>query len=231
MKKIILIIVLVICSISSYAQDRELFPVDWEKIETTVATMPDSVKSLVQRLAGPTLDKTLTWDERRLAIYGQSIISGNKERGLVDKAIGLFNEDKYKEAIQVAQKVLEINPLNVSALNICQRSIGLLNKTGVTTFSMSEGQIYYNRERRIYNTIATTGDGSIDYPFYVTSVPEEYCFMRYYMNLWEYESQSLVGTCDEITLAETSEYYSEEKIYFEVSRLLKNYNASDPQTH
>lgn len=218
MRKVLLFVLLVLGTLSIHAQERELHPIDWKVIETTTLSMPDSIKSLVSRLSGTKFDPTLTWDERRLAIFGQSILSENKEEDLAYKAIDKYNEEKYIEAIQLAKKALEINPLNVSALNTTRECIMSLIESGDTSFKDSDAELYHNRAYRIYNTIATTGDGSKENPFYVTCVSEEYCFLRFYLNLWEYESQSLVGQCDLFKLKETSKYYPYDTIYFETSR-------------
>lgn len=202
------------------ANARELFPIDWKQIESTVTEYTDSVKSLIVRLSGPTLDKTLTWEERRLAIYGQSIFSENKESDMANKAVEMYRAEKYKESIEYAKQALEINPLNVAALYAYKNCIAALVKSGDTSYSMDDGQILHNREQRIYNTIATTGDGSKENPFYVTCVAEEYYFMRYYLDLWEWSGQSLVGMCDVFDLTEESKYYSSKTIYFDTSRSL-----------
>ena len=66
-----------------------------------------------------------------------------------------------------------------------------------------------------------TGLGNEEYPFCVTTVSDEYEFMRNYLELYEYEEQALIGSCDVFTLKETSEYYSDKKIYFDATRPLE----------
>lgn len=72
---------------------------------------------------------------------------------------------------------------------------------------------------RIFNTIAMTGDGSAKHPFYVTKVSDEYCFMRFFLDLWEYKMQAATSNCDVITLNKTSKYYDKSQIYFEITRV------------
>ena len=72
---------------------------------------------------------------------------------------------------------------------------------------------------RIFNTIAMTGDGSHNAPFYVTKVSDEYCFMRYYLNLWKYKGQAATACCDIIALDESSSYYDQPTIHFEITRV------------
>ena len=45
--------------------------------------------------------------------------------------------------------------------------------------------------------------------------------MRYYLELWEYNGQKLIGTCDVFDLKETSKYYDDKEIWFDTSRSLK----------
>ena len=70
---------------------------------------------------------------------------------------------------------------------------------------------------RIFNTIAATGYGSEEHPFCITSVADEYVFMRNYLEIYRIKQQTLVGVCDVFILEETSQYYSEQKIYFDAT--------------
>ena len=80
---------------------------------------------------------------------------------------------------------------------------------------------------RLYNTIASTGRGTAEEPFSVTSVGDEYSFINYYLDIWKIKGQSLVNVgknkvpCDVIHLNEKSEYWEEPDIYFEISRVLQ----------
>ena len=80
---------------------------------------------------------------------------------------------------------------------------------------------------RLYNTIASTGRGTAEEPFFVTSVPDEYSFINYYLDIWKIKGQSLVNVgknkvpCDIIHLNEKSEYWEKPDIYFETSRVFQ----------
>ena len=219
MKKALLGLMLSLWTLSVYAE-RELFPIKWNEIENAVAANPNQVKSLVERLALPTLDKTLTWDERRLAFYGQSILIKDKEDGKVREATSAYNAGQYEKSLSIAKEALTINALSLSALRIAENSILYLIEAGNAEYQKSDAEVFYNRAFRIYNTIATTGDGSSEHPFFVTKVSDEYDFMRYYLELWDYSGQSLVGTCDVFDLEKTSKYYSEKRVWFDSSRSL-----------
>ena len=121
----------------------------------------------------------------------------------------------------MAKKMLDINPLNLNALiSSCNNLIVMAkDSTQWKDVTMDDVQPYLNRAMRILNTIAVTGDGSSEHPFYVTKVSDEYCFMRYYLDLWDYKMQAATSCCDVITLDGSSEYYNKPEIYFEVTRV------------
>lgn len=94
-------------------------------------------------------------------------------------------------------------------------------ESGDESRTRDEGQLFYNRGIRALGAIAWTGNGSEEHPFCVTKVSDEYCFMRYYLELWRYDAQRLVGTCDVFDLTEGSEYYTAPQIWFDASRPLE----------
>lgn len=194
---------------------------DWDVVKDIVKEAPDDVKQLVSRLSAPTIDTTLTYSDRIIAFYGQSLISNGSEDALVDEVLRLFSDKKYADALVKAREALAINPLNLVALDRAGTSIALMIESGDPSYSKDEAKQYFNRAMRIYNTIAMTGLGNEEYPFCVTTVSDEYEFMRNYLDLYEYEEQALIGFCDVFTLKETSEYYSDKKIYFDATRPLE----------
>ena len=194
---------------------------DWDVVKDIVKEAPDDVKQLVSRLSAPTIDTTLTYNDRIIAFYGQSLISNGSEDALVDEVRRLFSDKKYADALVKAREALAINPLNLVALDRAGTSIALMIESGDTSYSKDEAKQFLQQAMRIYNTVAMTGLGNEEYPFCVTTVSDEYEFMRNYLELYEYESQALVGVCDVFTLKETSEYYSDKKIYFDATRPLE----------
>lgn len=94
-------------------------------------------------------------------------------------------------------------------------------EAGDTAYTDSDLELYVMREIKLLSTIAKTGDGSEEYPFCVTNVDDEYDFMRTYLRLSRFGGQALVGRCDVITIAEQSEYYKADKIYFDATRPLE----------
>lgn len=194
---------------------------DWNVVKGIVKDNPNKVKELVERLSAPTLDTTLTYQDRIIAFYGQSLLSNGKEKTLVDDASKLYSKEDYVNALAKAKDALAINPLNIRALDRAGSSIIGLIAAGDATYTKKDAKQYFNRAMRLFNTIAMTGDGSKDYPFCVTSVSDEYDFMNNYLELYEFESQSLVGNCDVFILSETSKYYSNKELYFDATRPLE----------
>ena len=199
---------------------------DWSAIKEIVKEDPDEVKDLVVRLSAPQLDTTLTYEDRIIAFYGQSLLSDGREAALVVEVSKLFSKTDYQNALVKAREALAINPLNIRALERAGMCIAELIESGDTSYSKDEAKQFFSRAMRLYNTIAMTGLGNEEYPFCVTSVDDEYEFMRNYLELYEYEEQALVGICDVFTLKETSEYYSEKKIYFDATRPLEMLSKS-----
>ena len=219
MKRLLLSAAVLFSCLAAFGQ-REIISMDWDVVKDIVREDPDGVRELVSRLSAPTLDTTLTYNDRIIAFYGQSLLSEGREAALVDDMSKLFSKEDYANALIKAREALAVNPLNLRALDRAGMCIALLIESGDTS-SKDEAKLYFNRAMRIYNTIAMTGLGDEEYPFCVTSVADEYEFMRNYLELYEYESQALVGVCDVFTLKETSEYYSDKKIYFDATRPLE----------
>lgn len=227
-KKLLLCLFALLPILASAQDNRVLTPVIWSQIEKTVKENPDSVKALVARLILPKLDTTLTMSQRVLAFYGQSYISRGGE------ALDVMHMNDSLRAgtsgtLAMANKVLAKNPLNLEAL-MCKATVlfGMAKtNTADSTELKSQARHCMHVAMRLYNTIASTGRGTAEEPFSVTSVGDEYSFINYYLDIWKIKGQSLVNVgknkvpCDIIHLNEKSEYWEEPDIYFEISRVLQ----------
>lgn len=220
-KQFFILVYVFFISTNIVAQERELLPVDWKQIRNEVKENPQHVKDLVTRLSAENLDTTLTYQDRILAFYGQSFLSNDEEDALRIDMNKLEEKGALEECLAIAKKMLDINPLNLNALNTAGHVLYAMAKdsTHYSGVTLEDAKPFFRREMRIYNTIAMTGDGSEEHPFYVTKVSDEYCFMRFYLDLWEYKTQTATACCDVFDLGESSEYYSEPKIYFEITRV------------
>ncbi len=225
MKKIFVAFLLpLLLPFTMWAQkEREIIPVNWKEIKEVADKAPQRIKDLVARMSASKIDTTLTWNERILAYYGQSYLTPFTEFEEALDLDKLMNEKKYEQCLAGAKDLLKKNPMSLKGLYHAAFSISniLKNSKGPSKVTLDEGQVYYNRMQRILNTIAKTGDGTKEKPFYVTGVSDEYMFMRYYLDIWSIEKQSLVETFDVIDLKETSKYYSRKQICFEITRVLE----------
>lgn len=223
-RNFLLVVVLIGMTVAAKAQkDREIIPVDWTELEQLAKTNPEKIKEQVTRLSAQQLDTTMTWEDRIVAYYGQSYLTpftDHNEGRVLDK---LYGDSKYEECLAASKKLLEKNPVSMKALfNAAMAISQMLNdSTRHYDVTLEEGQVYYNRLWRIFNTIATTGYGTKEHPFYVTAVSDEYMFLRHYLDIWEIKSQFLAGCCDGFELGEMSEYYTRPDIYFEITRVLQ----------
>ena len=221
MKHLYAIILMLLISTNIIAQEREILPVDWKQIKEEVNKNPQKVKDLVARLSATKLDTTLTYQDRILAFYGQSFLTNDKEESLKNEMYKQKDKGLMKKSLETAKKILEINPLNLEALNHAGQILYAMasDSTSNSGITKEDAKSYFNRAMRIFNTIAMTGDGSSKHPFYVTKVSDEYCFMRFFLDLWEYKMQAATSCCDVITLKGTSKYYNQPQIYFEITRV------------
>ena len=221
MKHLYALIFLLLVSTNIIAQEREILPVNWKQIKEDVNKDPQKVKDLVARLSATSLDTTLTYQDRILAFYGQSFLTNDEEEKLKIKMYDQKDKGHITESLETAKKILEINPLNLEALNHAGQILYAManDSTANNGITKEDAKQYFNRAMRIFNTIAMTGDGSDKHPFYVTKVSDEYCFMRFYLDLWEYQMQAATSCFDIITLKKNSKYYNQPKIYFEITRV------------
>ena len=221
MKQFIICLCMLLLATNIVAQERELLPVDWQLIRKEVKDNPQHIKDLVARLSANKLDKTLTYQERILAFYGQSFLTNDEEETLISEMFNQKQQGDTENCLKTAKEVLSINPLHLQALNMIAQTLYAMAKdsTSHAGTKVEDAKPYLNRAMRIFNTIAKTGDGSEQHPFYVTKVSDEYCFMRYYLDLWDFKTQEATSCCDIFTLNETSDYYNQPKIHFEITRV------------
>jgi hypothetical protein len=226
MKQLLTILTLILfLPVYTHAQEESDFiPVDWKEIKKVAENDPQKINDLVARMAASEIDTTMTWNERILAYYGLSFLkpfSGFSEGRKLNE---LFEEGKYEECLSRAKELLKENPLSLEALSNAGLSIGMMleDSTHHHDVTEKEAKEYFTRMFIIFSTIARTGDGTSERPFSVTMVSDEYMFMHYHLDIWEFESQYLTGNkCDGFDLKEPSEEYPRKQIFFDVSRVLE----------
>ena len=226
MKNVIVLLVFFLSlPFSLFAQEEnEIIPVDWKEVKKVAEKDPQRIKDLVTRMASSEIDTTMTWKERVLAYYGQSFLTPFIDYTEGRKLDDLLREGKYEDCLAGAKQLLQQNPVSLKALSNAALAISVMLKDSIQHdgVTFDEGQEYYSRMFLILSTIDHTGDGTEKKPFCVTMVSDEYMFMRYYLDIWEVESQFLTNSmCDGFNLKETNENYSRKQIFFDVSRVLE----------
>lgn len=225
MKKIIFILWACFVTMVVTAQSRTepIISVDWKMIASKVKEHPEQVNELVARMCLEKLDTTLTFQDRIMAFYGQSYVSQDAEEKNARELEKLDWEKQSQKAHKLALKILQVNPLNMTAINAMHTIINAeLKKSADSKFTERELALYANRMMRIMNTIAVTGDGTEEHPFAVTKVSDEYNFMRYYLDIWQIKMQMVTKSgCDAIILKEKSKYYDKDVIYFDCERVFE----------
>jgi len=220
----VLIVLFLSLTLTLHAQTvRVTQPVDWEKIQKVAENDPQQIRGLVARLSAAEIDTTMTWEERTLAYYGQSYLTPMTELNEGMALDKLLREGKYEECLAGAKDLLKKNPVSLKALSnaLYAMMYMLQDSTKYGSLSRDEARTYYNRMHRVLNTIAITGDGTEERPFYVTAVSDEYVFMHHYLEIKKIKMQYLTGHNDVFDLDETSEYYSHPKLFFDITRVLE----------
>jgi hypothetical protein len=212
---------------SPSSQDSDNFiTVDWAAINKTATEHPEVIKELVSRFVATTPatpDTTLSYEDFALAFYGQSYICNDKEALPIMEMTDSIRSGNYVDAARLAKEVLKINPMSLDAY-VTLTNIAYLDRSDSTKtpiYSELEMRTYMTYMVRILYTIAATGDGSVKHPFFVTKISDEYNFMRYFFNLWDYKDQFISSECpcDGFELAKTSKSYSRPNIFFETTRV------------
>lgn len=117
MKRPFITSLFLILALTSMAQaSKSYITPDWKHIEQLCTSRPDSIRLLVERVATPTPEQPPTMAECVLAYCGQSYISLGKETVNEQKMNKALQNKETAKAIQLADKVLAVNPLNLSAL-------------------------------------------------------------------------------------------------------------------
>lgn len=220
MKRPFITSLFLILALTSMAQaSKNYITPDWKHIEQLCTSRPDSIRLLVERVATPTPEQPPTMAECVLAYCGQSYISLGKETVNEQEMNKALQNKETAKAIQLADKVLAVNPLNLSALlvkaQLCRDGWPFATDTPVPKNTGYGALLVF---QRLLEAIAATGDGSHAHPFVVTSVPDEYHLLREYLGIQRVKGQALVGHCDVLTLGGVSERYDKSTIHFDITR-------------
>lgn len=170
----------------------------------------------------------LTQKEAALGFYGQSYLADNSKLFLLkSKANSFIRQEQADSALSALQKALAINPLDLGALETTSMlifNIARKQMTSSKTYTMDDFENCLGRLADMVFLVAATGDGSAHHPFVVTSVSDEYVFMRHALKITTSGQTTKTGMtppCDELVVSKKSNMYRDDKIYFDISRVLQ----------
>ena len=210
-------------SLSASAQEWVFEAPDYEAIKDTMYQpgSPSDYNALFARfLEG---DTTLTVNQSRLIYYGYTHLEAYSPYGRVkdefDPFLEMDPEDMskkdWKAFAKECERVLAEDPFNMRAM-IFQGYVGMKRgDEAVQALSSAKQNV-------LINALVSSGNGmEPETAFYVITTTHEYELL----SVFGFEfggQQSLIGDCDELTLAENE--YGLEALYFNVSAPLKTLN-------
>jgi tetratricopeptide (TPR) repeat protein len=160
-------------------------------------------------------DSNLTVEENALIYYGFSFQEDYLKNKPSEEQLRTFVDNKdYENVIKEAQKILEKNPVSLSANNELAYALFKLGKPEI------EWKKYQKRYRDIRKVISLSGNGSsCENAFKVIYVSDEYNMIYDYFEIPKVSRQGLSGLCDRF-INEVGEFYKATEIYFDASRSL-----------
>jgi len=160
-------------------------------------------------------DDSLTLEENALIYYGFSFQEDYLKNKPREEQLKSFADKKdYENVVKEAQKILEKNPVSLSANNELAYALFKLSKPE------SEWKKYQKRYRDMRKVISLSGNGSsCENAFKVIYVSDEYNMIYDYFEIPTVTRQGLSGLCDRF-INEVGEYYKTTEIYFDASRSL-----------
>ena len=221
MKKSIFLFALALFAATTFAQEQEDFTApNYKAIEKEVSNSASNYyyPHLFERYKMG--DSTLTLDEKRHLYYGYvfqpeyaatEISTSNQIISeLLTKQV--FTNDDYNSILQHADTLLTEDPFNLRAINAKLFVHAQLNN--VEAYKKNAF-----KRRVIQDAIISSGDGmSTKTPFYVIKVAHEYdilSFLGYRFG----GTHKIVKKCNYLTVDQNR--YGVEKVYFEISPVLK----------
>lgn len=231
MKRLLSIMTTILLTAAGMAQTNNgtmnTVHVDWDSIAFVAKNNPDSIRRIVKVLASEP-NAALTQKEAALGFYGQSYLADNSKLFLLKrKADNFISQEQADSALSALKEALAINPLDLGALEMTSMlffNIARKQMTSSKTYTMDDFENCLGLLANMVLLVAATGDGSAHHPFAVTSVSDEYVFMRHALKISTSEQAIKAGMtppCDELVVSKKSSMYGDDKIYFDISRVLQ----------
>ncbi len=197
----------------SFAQQE--LNINFEEIKSKVENLNSEsyYPKLLKRFNA--FDDSLTLEENALVYYGFSFQEDYLKNKPREEQLKTFANNKdYENVVKEAQKILEKNPVSLSANNELGYALFKLGKPE------SEWKNYQKRYRDIRKVISSSGNGmSCENAFKVIYVSDEYNMIYDYFEIPKVRRQGLSGLCDKFS-NEVGAYYKATEIYFDASRSL-----------
>lgn len=222
MKRLLFLACLICMSIVTFAQDK-VAP-DYKAIEKDINNAKSEFyyPTLMQHFQNG--DDSVSVEACRHLYYGfvfQTQYNPYSTATPEEKALRNVNmptsEQEAREILDKAKTVLKNDPFNIDVLMIAF----YLTQSDLLQDSILERK-YSNQLGMLLNAISSTGDGlSEQSAFHVINISHEYALLQI-LGL-SISEQSLIGNCDVMTLQEND--FNVEKMYFNVSQILKYENA------
>jgi hypothetical protein len=224
MKKIFLL-VLIFASIISFSQDQEFNKPNYDVIKKEIKDVNSVYYYPKLKKKYDSGDFTMSPEEKRHLYYGfvfqadysTEYTSKNRDRFVEILQKKELNEVDYDQIISYGDSILKTSPFDLRVLNyqnIAFEKRGINNRMIKSSAQMGI----------ITNAILSTGDGLTEKSaFYVTTISHEYDIL----NIIGFEfggSQSLIKTCDYLTVKENSDKIK--GLYFDISPSLAKLNIN-----
>lgn len=223
MKKYIITFLLLFCALICTAQEYKSFDkAEWKHIKALCASRPDSIRNLVKTLLNGVTKSPLTTAKSQLIYIGQSYISQGKEEKMVQEMLKALIKGNTNKAITYAQQALVINPISLPAIVFMGREACNMVGDGINSPINFDEDAYYRRIAKcILDAISSTGDGTINHPFVVTSEEDARFFMHYQLRLKGEKRAKKTGNRLDFDLSRANDCYNRSIISFDITRVIE----------
>ena len=223
MKKYIITFLLLFCALICTAQEYKSFDkAEWKHIKELCTSRPDSIQNLVKTLTSRAPKSPLTTAKSQLIYIGQSYISQGKEEKMVQEMLKALIKGNTNKAITYAQQALAINPISLPAIVFMGREACNMVGNGTNSPINVEAEAYYRRIATcVLDAISSTGDGTINHPFVVTSEEDARFFMHYQLRLKGEKRAKRTGNRLDFDLSCASDRYTRPTISFDITRVIE----------
>lgn len=201
---------------------------NWQSVADIARNAPDSIRNIVKAMTDEGTTRCISLEEAFLGYAGQTYFTDNKRLEiLLANARDSAYAGNADSAIAIYRRALQLNPLCLGALYNAYMLISNCiedSTSGGARYTAIEANQYAKMAAKLLRLIESTGDGTEEHPFAVTRVEDEYLLMVVVLKIKtsaQYLMSGMKPPCDLFDVAETSEAYPRDKIYFDITRVLE----------